>query len=688
MSISNRIKTQLIFLFLLLTVNSPAYALAITEAGDYDLRPHTEYLQVKATAMDNSIVDNKNSTNTLIDNNSSLQDVSRVDNWHHSDTNDLNFGFRDNPYWFKTKLNVQQLEPDWYLRILYPPLDKISVYLCQSEIVNNIENECQFQLAGDRIAFNKRVRSNPNHIIPISPNLGDNFLYIKLETTGAYQLPISMIDRQSLDDYLAINDFFRGAYLSLMLVMILYNLFIFLMTRSPTYVLYSGFVFTFLIFHMTYEGSGFQYLWPDWPDLNKYALPITFSINLVFTILFVTSFLSIKKSNRYTYYYFRALLAFAFFTLLIIPLVAYNYYVPLMNLLSLIIYGSAFYMGMKYWREGQSAARLFTIAWAVLTIGMITANLKTLGIIPSNFFTRYGYQVGSFLEVVLLSLALGERISRLQHEHVIAKQALVQEKQNRMTALKQLIIGISHEMNTPIGNIALSNSFLSELNLDLKQRLEKTSDINELTLQELIEYADQQGEAIETIATSKKILGVLTHVFSNISVKKTDHPKAEFDLVHVIQDRALTYQDRIDFDLHLPKQCMIKSHPSAFILVLNQAFDNVIDHVTNSEISSSIDSDDNIKIKPKVYIELRKVGEDLNLVISDNGNRLLKAGLKTTDLTQLFLPFYTKARGSQKKMGLGMYQMKNIITDLLKGKIVATLNSHGGLQLDISFTVQ
>lgn len=678
MSILNRVNIQLIFLFLSLPISFSTYALAITEAGDYDLRHDTEYLQVSDTKMDNSSVDN----------NSSLQDVSRVDNWHHSEKNDLNFGFTNTPYWFKTKLNVQQLELDWYLRILYPPLDKISVYLCQSEIVNNIENECQFQLAGDRIPFNERARSNPNHIIPISPNTGDNFLYIKLETTGAYQLPISMIDRQSLDDYLAINDFFRGAYLSLMLVMILYNLFIFLMTRSPTYVLYSGFVFTFLIFHMTYEGSGFQYLWPNQPELNKYALPITFSINLIFTILFVTSFLGIKKSNRYIYYYFRALLAFAFFTFLITPLVPYNYYVPLMNLLSLIIYGSAFYMGMKYWREGQSAARLFTIAWAVLTIGMITANLKTLGVIPSNFFTRYGYQVGSFLEVVLLSLALGERISRLQQEHMIAKQALLQEKQNRVTALKQLIIGISHEMNTPIGNISLSNSFLSELNQDLKDRLEKTSDINELTLQELIEYADQQGEAIETIATSKKTLAVLTHVFSNISVKKTDHPKAEFDLIHVIQDRILTYQDRIDFNLNLPKQCIIKSHPSAFVLVLNQAFDNIIDHVSNSKILNSMGDKDNLKVNPKVYIALKRVGEDLNLIISDNGNGLLKANFNTADLTQLFLPFYTKARGSQKKMGLGMYQMKNIITDLLKGKIIATLNKSGGLQLDISFSIQ
>lgn len=654
---THRLKTQLSFIFLLFTVSFSTSAFNITETGDHDISIATEFYH----ASNNSI---------------GLTAVSQLDNWQLAENGNLNFGFSETPYWFKTKIHMQQVEAEWFLRILYPPLDTISVYLCQAEIINNIEQQCEFFLAGDSIPFDKRIRSNPNHIIPISPQLGDNFLYIKLAASGSIQLPISMIDRQSLDDYLAVNDFFRGAYLSLMLVMILYNLFIFLMTRSPTYVLYSGFAFTFLIFHMTYEGSGFQYLWPNLPEWNKFALPMAFSINQIFTILFITSFLNIKKTSRYTYNYFNVLLAIAFLMLLLTPVVSYNTFIPILNLLSLTLSCSAFYLGLKYWREGQSAARLFTIAWAVLIIGMVTANLKTLGLFPSNFFTRYGYQIGSFLEVVLLSLALGERIRTLQQEHVLAKQALILEKQDRMSALKQLIIGISHEMNTPIGNIALSNSFLAELNHEFKVRLSNTSNVSEITRQDLIEYIEQQNEAIETITTSKKTLGVLTHVFSNITVNRTDHPKAEFDLVHVIQDRILTYQDKINFEANLPEHCIIKSHPSAFILVLNQALDNVIDHASHCDKDAT---------KATVSIDLSKANDELSLVISDSGNCLLSSGLTDADLYQFFLPFYTRSRGTQKKMGLGMYQMKNIVTDLLQGEIKANLNDGGGLTLTIIF---
>ena len=172
------------------------------------------------------------------------------------------------------------------------------------------------------------------------------------------------------------------------------------------------------------------------------------------------------------------------------------------------------------------------------------------------------------------------------------------------------------------------------------------------------------------IETSSKTLASLTHVFSNISIKKKDHPATEFDLVNLIQDRALTYQDKIDFDLKLPKSCVIHSHPSAFLLVFNQLFDNVVTHVMTSA------QQDNALVK----VTLQQSKNALRLVISDNGD-----GLSDTELSQLFLPFYTKSRGSGKKMGLGMYQVKNIISDLLDGTIEPETSSAGGLKLTIEF---
>lgn len=634
---------------LALIVISSAHAEApffdLQQAGNYKLGQYIEYWQ--DTSSEKSVIE-----------------VSRLEQWQTAGSDNINLGFSPSPFWFKTIINQQTSDLDWFIRITYPPLDRIDLYLCKQEVISNIESECELTRTGDRIPFDQREHSNPNYIIPLDLQLGDNFVYIKVITEGSYQLPISIIDEQNLNEYLASNNFFRGSYLTLMLVMMLYNFFIFIMTGSPTYIRYSGFVFTFALFYLTYEGSGFQFLWPQWPALNQYAMPIAFSLNLICLILFVVKFLNIKRTSIITYNYFNVLLGFTAIALFLIPIIPYKLFITLMNVLSMIITGSAFYFGLRYWRKGQSAARLFTIAWAVFITGVVTANLRALGIIPSNFFTEYGYQIGSFIEILLLSLALGERIQRLQSERIIAKQALIQEKSDRMSALQQLIIGVSHEMNSPIGNIGLSNSFLIDIHQDFKKKK-----VDSLSKADLVEYLEQQQQALDNIESSAKTLTSLTQVFKSVAIKKRDHPALEFDLISLIQDRVLTFSERLTFQLSLPDSFILHSHPSAFALVFNQLFENTIAHFPK----------DNGSENPQASIAIIHDENSLKIEIFDNGE-----GLDKAELEQLFLPFFTKARGSRKKMGLGMYQVKNIISDIFDGTIEASSPESGGLKLTIT----
>ena len=599
----------------------------------------------------------------------SLQQVSQQTAWQASTTDQVNLGFSASPYWFKAIINHQQTDLDWFIRITYPPLDYINIYLCSNEIITNIKQQCKISQLGDRLPFTQRERFNPNYIIPVALVSGMNYIYLEVITEGSYQLPISIIDRQSLDDYLASNDFFRGGYLTLMLVMMLYNLFIYFMTRSRTYLFYSGFVFTFAIFHMTYEGSGFQFLWPQLPALNQYAMPIAFAFNQIFTVLFVVKFLNLKHINRTNYYYFNTLLVLAILTLVLVPIIPYKFFIPIQNLLSIMITSSAFYLGLKYWRKKQSAARLFTIAWAFFIAGLVTGNLRTLGVFPSNFFTQYGYQIGSFIEIILLSLALGERIQRLQQDRIQAKQALlqekqalVQEKQEKMVALQQLITGVCHEMNTPIGNICLSNSYLSDMTEQLKE-----FDLSTLQQSEFLERMEEQTTAITTIQSSTSALSSLTQIFRSIKIVEEDHPKINFDLSQLILDKVELFEDKIRFEVDIPTQLIINSYPSAFNLIVDQLIINSLDHYPEDQQ------------KPlTISIKIEATNTGLKIVFLDNGK-----GLTKEELQQLFLPFFTKARGLKKKLGLGMYQVKNMVTDLLNGTINPSISSTGGLQLSL-----
>ena len=56
------------------------------------------------------------------------------------------------------------------------------------------------------------------------------------------------------------------------------------------------------------------------------------------------------------------------------------------------------------------------IAWGMLLVGVLAYMLKVFGILPHNLLTQNGFQVGSLVEMVLLSLALASRVRELQRQ--------------------------------------------------------------------------------------------------------------------------------------------------------------------------------------------------------------------------------------------------------------------------------
>ena len=66
-----------------------------------------------------------------------------------------------------------------------------------------------------------------------------------------------------------------------------------------------------------------------------------------------------------------------------------------------------FYGVFKRYRR----AYYFTSAWFVLCVGIILKSVNALDLLPTNFLTVYGAQLGGVLEVMLLAFALADRIN-------------------------------------------------------------------------------------------------------------------------------------------------------------------------------------------------------------------------------------------------------------------------------------
>lgn len=396
-------------------------------------------------------------------------------NWTASSSENLNFGFSTSAFWLRHSLINQSDLAQWALWIKYSLLDSVEIWLCPLPFNELID--CHYQQAGDQQPFfENRPFNYPNTIFSLNLEAQQHYLLLmKVSTQGTMQLPVNLIDESSLYAQLAKQDVLRGVYFGILLIMGLYNLFIFFATRSRSYAYYAAFTLSFLFLHMVYEGSAFQYFWPHFPIINNYALPIAYAVNMLLLTLFVPSFLSLKEQNSNVSRLFRGYSALILVSLPMLPLLSYQWLVPFYSGLNILLTSSALLAGIYFWAKGNRSARLFTIAWLAFIIGLILANARSFGLIPTNDFTLFAYQIGSFIEVVLLSLALGDRILQLRREQSHARQALLDSQEQAIGYLRDY-------------EDLYQNSLVGKFQLDKEGYFLKTNS----AWREIIGYHDEQ----------------------------------------------------------------------------------------------------------------------------------------------------------------------------------------------------
>ena len=166
--------------------------------------------------------------------------------------------------------------------------------------------------------------------------------------------------------------------------------------------------------------------------------------------------------------------------------------------------------------------RLETIAWGCFLTGGILLALNKFNVLPRNVLTENLFQLGSFLEVVLLSMALARRINRLRSAQVVAEQERGQARlealqaEARSLAKGEFLARMSHEIRTPMNAV-----------LGLAQLMRDTS------------LSPVQRNYIETLFNSgEALLAVLNDIldFSKIEAGKLDLEKATFNLHALLVD--------------------------------------------------------------------------------------------------------------------------------------------------------
>jgi diguanylate cyclase len=484
-------------LMLLLMLSSPAFASFVLDGKQNQILrigEGIEYLEDKDNAL-------------------SIEDVRGQSlSWQINQDKVFNQGYSASDWWLKFDLENQGLSEQYFLEISYPVLDYVDVYI---EHKNTLS--ARFNM-GDKLSFNNRPINHRLFIIPMQIKPGEKQrIYIRLKSTSSIQAPIAIWHPTVFHQSDISLNVIHGLYIGGMLIIGIYNFLLYLALRDKSYLYYVCYVFCMLLFLASLNGWTFQYLWPHSTHWNDTAILIFLNGAMLFGIIFARYFLELSDLSpafNTQAIIWMGLGSFAFFAYLFTP---YNIGIKFAIIFAAMACLWCLWTGIFAWFKGQRSAGIYVISWAGILVGGVLLALNKMQIIPKNIFTDQAIQLGSLLEVMLLSFALAQRINHERTKRLQLQQASLELQARINEDLEKSVAARTQELK-------LANEKLRELSdTDQLTGLKNRRYLNHFLEEELNRcrrYQHDLSVLILDIDHFKSINDTFGHLIGDICIKE------------------------------------------------------------------------------------------------------------------------------------------------------------------------
>ncbi len=609
-----------------------------------------------------------------------------------------NLGITSNNTWFRLNLRNGTSESSLALIIPYADIDLIQLFDVTggTPVLLDESGQTRNRLGvtkGGEYMFTLPIRpeENKTYLFSIS---GHKHMHVPVFV----ETPIGMLDRSILRSLVI------GSFIGLMLVLVLYNLFLYTATKDPSYLTYVFYIGINSIAQLTLTGTAQEYLWRDNALLTEHGSVLAVLMSICTGILFTQQFIGSKKySPRLDR------LAPIGFTLSMIAGVLYlfidtNAGYKMAQAISGLSAVYLMSLAISSMRSGSRPAKFFLVAWSFFLCGVLLFLLKDSGIIPYTDLTVMSMPVGSAIEGILLSFGLADRINVLrrekaasqaaelrssqENERIIREQNVTLEKKvnerthalqesnahlkqtqtklvnaEKMASLGQLTAGIAHEINNPINfitsNIQPLRRNIAEIvevmqgyrSIEASKAKEQMAALKlreeELGISESINELDEIiGSMAEGSSRTAEIVRGLRN-FSRLDeddLKPTDLNEGIRSTLTLLGPQV---KDHVTITLDLMELPSVECYPGK----LNQVFMNVITNAIHATKAMSGDR------KPLIQISSHCTSGHAVICIRDNGT-----GMNAEVKTRIFDPFFT-TKPVGEGTGLGLAIVYGIIED-------------------------
>lgn len=358
-----------------------------------------------------------------------------------------NFGFFKGDVWFKAEIKNKVKEKNLFLHLSNPNLDLVDCYL-----INEKKEQIYQGHFSDLQDFKNYTFKNRKPIFELNFNENSNStLLLRVRNNGEqFHFNINFSEKSNfyIDD---LNEnYFLGIFIGLLIFSFLVNNYMYIMTKDKLSLFYSLYLLALIFLQLSLLGYGKSYIWKNSAYFANIANPLFASISVFFLIHFVRYYLHLNKyfPKLNKLFYVLSICVLINVVLALIPNESsYQISMLFINGMTLILNIAILPIAFSIYRKGFKPAMLFFIAFFVLVLSVFAFVLKNFGILPSNFFTNFGFQIGSAVEVLLFSLGIIIRFKNVQQDAIKSLEEINHLKQTANEELEQKVILRTKEIN-------------------------------------------------------------------------------------------------------------------------------------------------------------------------------------------------------------------------------------------------
>ncbi|MFA6137561.1 MAG: ATP-binding protein [Sulfurimonas sp.] len=265
------------------------------------------------------------------------------------------------------------------------------------------------------------------------------------------------------------------------------------------------------------------------------------------------------------------------------------------------------------------------------------------------------------------------RTKELQDSLTMLKKTQVQLiESEKMAALGNLVSGVAHEVNTPLGNAITGGSIIERETKMLLKQMENGT-LKKSIMEEKLHIL---SETSHLLLTSINHAANLIRSFKRISVDQSVEEKQDFNLNEYINEILLTFHNKlkkipVTVKLEGDPNLVIKSYPGVYAQIISNFIQNSLLHGFNAGTRDAT-----------ISISFNIEDQHLILTYSDNGS-----GMDDTIKNIAFEPFTTTKR-SHGGTGLGLSIVYNLVTQKLLGTIALNSEPQKGVMFILTLPLQ